>query len=313
MRLVSRSVLAVLLAVFLTSTAMTGSAGASFPGRDGKIAYVLGPHVYTVNPDGSGVRRLTVDGRNAGPRWSPDGTRIAFTRNKNVWVMNADGTGKRQVTSSGRDLQPAWSRDGRQLVFVRLQSNGRGDLFRMPVTGGPAKRLTFDASDSGGNARPTWSPTQDLVLYLHYDAAGMQDAVIKTINVATGLQRVVPAGVPNQERDFVDAPDFTADGQHILFLAFCTSAEDWSCPPATTQNIMLSDLTTAARQDLTGNSGVDGSDDILDVAASPSGTGFVAQGCYNFNIDRQPPAYDFCGIRPGNVRGASNPDWQPRR
>lgn len=310
---IARAFAAAIVSALLTGSILLFPASAAFPGGDGKIAYVLNAQIYTVNPDGSAKRRLTVDGSNAGPRWSPDGSRIAFTRTKNLYVMNADGSGKRRVTATGRDLQPAWSRDGRQLVFIRLQSNGRGDLFRIPASGGTARRLTSDAVSTGGNDRPTWSPTQDMVLYLHYGHAGLQDAVIKTVDIATGRQRVVPAGVPNQQGDFVGAPDFAGDGQHILFLGFCTSSSALDCPPAGTHNVMRADLIGTAREDLTGNSGIESSNDALDVAAAPSGEGFVIQGCFNFNIELEPPGYDFCGIRPGNVASAHSADWQARR
>jgi Tol biopolymer transport system component len=62
------------------------------------------PELYSMRPDGSGVRRLT---RSAGVEtpisWSPDGRRIAFARypSKPRWafyVMNANGSGVKKVT-----------------------------------------------------------------------------------------------------------------------------------------------------------------------------------------------------------------------
>jgi Tol biopolymer transport system component len=56
--------------------------------------------LYTINPDGTGLRQLTsypADHRY--PRWSPDGKKIAFVRNLSstsisyaIFVMNADGS-----------------------------------------------------------------------------------------------------------------------------------------------------------------------------------------------------------------------------
>ena len=60
---------------------ITLPASASFPGKNGRIAFVLGPDIYTMNPDGSDIRQLT----NLGPdssafweSWSPDGKLIVF-------------------------------------------------------------------------------------------------------------------------------------------------------------------------------------------------------------------------------------------
>jgi Tol biopolymer transport system component len=64
------------------------------------------PELYVMNPDGSGVRRLThLPGQEWPLSWSPDGSKIAFGRYPAkprwaFWVMNADGTGARKVTWS---------------------------------------------------------------------------------------------------------------------------------------------------------------------------------------------------------------------
>jgi len=303
---------AVVAGLLVTVVVSAAPAQAAFPGRNGRIAYEFGTNIWTVNPDGSGKKRLTVDGKNFRPRWSADGRRIAFMRDKNIWVMNPDGSAKRRVTSLGRDLQPSWSPDGRQLVFIRLQANGRGDLFRTPSAGGAVTRLTDDAATSGGNDEPTWSPRGDLILFLHYQQSGMTGAFIKTVSVATKQQRAVPAGVPVSAEDTVSDPDFAPDGRRIVFMAACASAD--YCYPANI-NAMAADLLSPTRTELTSVSGIDGDWDMpLGVAAAPqaaagSPPGFVLQICdgYILGMDQ----FKFCGIRPGNVDGARHPDWQP--
>jgi Tol biopolymer transport system component len=66
--------------------------------------------LFTIRPDGSGLRRLTRDGaggENNWAMWSPDGNKIAWGRGESVWVMNADGSGKRMVTDAG-GVPGAW-------------------------------------------------------------------------------------------------------------------------------------------------------------------------------------------------------------
>src|SRR6516162_1921587 len=72
---------------------------------DSRIAFVQGPDIFSMKPDGSDVRQLT----NLGPsgaafweNWSPDGRQIVFTRFSpdipaQLWLMNADGTGQHRL------------------------------------------------------------------------------------------------------------------------------------------------------------------------------------------------------------------------
>lgn len=70
--------------------------------------------IYTMNADGSNVRRLTNNtAEEFRPAWSPDGREIVFNSNRDgdheVFVMNADGTNVRQLTTNGAaDEEPHW-------------------------------------------------------------------------------------------------------------------------------------------------------------------------------------------------------------
>src|SRR5580765_5744168 len=52
------------------------------------------------------------------PAFSPDGTRIAFARTGiGIVTMNLDGRDVHRLTTNGRDSFPAWSPDGKQIAF----------------------------------------------------------------------------------------------------------------------------------------------------------------------------------------------------
>ncbi len=83
------------LAVLLAGLLLPGTAEAAFPGANGKIAFSdtrddpnpsgchpnCNPEIYSINPDGTGVTRLTNDaGIDVWPAWSPDGQKIVFNR-----------------------------------------------------------------------------------------------------------------------------------------------------------------------------------------------------------------------------------------
>jgi Tol biopolymer transport system component len=87
----------------------------------------LGFYAYTMQPDGSGVRRITKHYVEY-PAWSPDGSQIAFMAQEpgavgtnpdyNIFVMDRDGSHMRRLTTTpGSDGWPAWSPDGSRIVF----------------------------------------------------------------------------------------------------------------------------------------------------------------------------------------------------
>lgn len=72
--------------------------------------------IYTVNPDGSDLRRLTNNTWewDKHPSWSPDGSQIVFWSNREsgraqLWVMNADGSNPRNLSNNSySDWDPIW-------------------------------------------------------------------------------------------------------------------------------------------------------------------------------------------------------------
>lgn len=98
------------------------AARAAYPGDPGRIAFVSKGDIVTIEPNGTGITRLTNDGHASGPRWSPDGKKIAYLDAGNLWVMNANGSHKTRLTDTApaaTDSRPSWSDNGQYLVFVK--------------------------------------------------------------------------------------------------------------------------------------------------------------------------------------------------
>jgi TolB protein len=87
-----------------------------------------GAAIFTLDPDGTNLRRITPRRLNAGnPDWSPDAKRIVFNssyvgRGKvEIYTVRPDGSGLRRVRrepNRSYSLQPVWSPDGGRIAFV---------------------------------------------------------------------------------------------------------------------------------------------------------------------------------------------------
>ncbi|TMK86422.1 MAG: hypothetical protein E6G44_03475 [Actinobacteria bacterium] len=68
-----------------------------------------GIDVYTIEPDGTNLTRLTDDTESKTPSWSPDGKHIVFSRSDGLYVMTADGSDVVRVPSvQAGASDPTW-------------------------------------------------------------------------------------------------------------------------------------------------------------------------------------------------------------
>ena len=118
--------------VAIAGSATAATAPKAYPGKDGLIAFRQGVQIYTIRPNGSGLKELTRSGKNYTPVWNPAGTEIAYEHESpghvwNIWVMRAGGSNKRQWTNTGTTYgSPAWSPSGKTLLFTT--GGQRGDI-----------------------------------------------------------------------------------------------------------------------------------------------------------------------------------------
>jgi Tol biopolymer transport system component len=215
-----------------------GPAQATFPGRNGRIAYSLGEaiprgfpspsQIFTIKPDGTGRRQLTHvpdDKTAASPAWSPDGRRIAFQSNVDgefqLWVMNADGSGQTRLLSDPgyNHYQPSWSPDGRRLVFSRcfaaLGFDAYCDLATVSATGSGLRTLL---AGNWVHTRPRYSPDGSKIVFSS-NRGGLLSAVWVINANGSGAKRLT---APALEAFW---PDWSPDGRHIVFTDFCCLAK----------------------------------------------------------------------------------------
>jgi len=140
--------------------------------------------IYSMNADGSGVKRLTRElGYDGGPFYSPDGRWIVYrayhptapedvARYKellsrelvepmqmDLYVMRADGSRQRQITRlGGASFAPFFFPDNRRIIFASNYENpgsSQFELYAINRDGSHLERLTFAG---GFSSFPMFSP-----------------------------------------------------------------------------------------------------------------------------------------------------------
>jgi Tol biopolymer transport system component len=138
-----------------STPACTQSEGPSPPGR---IAFDNFQDVWSINTDGTGLRRLTRSPwPEFDPSWSPDGRFIAYRSEPHeypeLWVMNADGSEQHRLSRDGGF--PDWSPDGSMIAYAPGGGpSGRSSIAIMNTDGSGRRRVPH--TDYG--EYPSWSP-----------------------------------------------------------------------------------------------------------------------------------------------------------
>jgi Tol biopolymer transport system component len=102
--------------------AWASDANASFPGENGKLAYVTNTGTCTGYPDGTGLQCFSLGGE-YDVAWSPNGTKLALGADPEIFTVNPDGSGAMQLTGfqGGSTFAPAWSPDQTKIIFTRQE------------------------------------------------------------------------------------------------------------------------------------------------------------------------------------------------
>jgi Tol biopolymer transport system component len=226
-----------LLAVLmmLAGLVLAGPAHATFPGRNGRIAFADANtgQLYTINPDGTGLRQVTHVAPSAiasRPDWSPDGRRIAFASivfsgdqavDGRLYVIDRDGSHQHPVfadTPGYRDFLPKYAPDGDRLVFMRCQPDqGSCAIDSVRTDGTRLRGLTpfTQGAQLVVDYGPAVSPDGRRVAFNRFSAGGTQSQVYVMRADGSGAHPITPLSLGA----FI--PDWTPDGRHLLVTSNC--------------------------------------------------------------------------------------------
>jgi hypothetical protein len=180
--------------------------------RDGaRLAYDCAQDICVINADGSGLARLTFDGGNHQPSWSPDGLKIAFARTRggvsDLYVMAASGSGALRWTQGvGFVGSPAWSPDGTKIAFDCRVDAGNDDICVVNADGTGFARLTINPARDYGAA---WKPDGSTLAFATTRYGADEIALM---SLTGGSVTRIGIGLPGF------APTWSVDGSQLAFV-----------------------------------------------------------------------------------------------
>lgn len=218
------SIVAFLMLLIGVLAITAGSAGATYPGKNGRIAFATdsgdSPQVImTMKRDGTDMQRVVA--RALAPDWAPDGSTIVFDREHaggpvfcSIEIARPGGGGIVDLTGGrhGCEADPSFTPDGRRILFTRNQRA----IWRMNLTGGArtlVRRVPAPIFLDGGD--PNVSPGGGTIAFVGTRSDDGLRALYTIRSDGSHLNRITSFGWALGSRI-----DWAPSGRHILFTEF---------------------------------------------------------------------------------------------
>lgn len=233
---------------------------------NGKLGEDTTHQVYTINIDGSDLKKINAIGDDACSHFTPDGQHLIWTSTKDnlhmhrgnysepkdypqgaeLYMSDLDGNNIVRLTNNEQyDAEVGISPDGKTILFSR-QTDGMIDLWTMNADGTNQKQITFTPDWQEGGA--FIMPDNTTILYRAWkkseEGLDKKDMHLFTISINGENMKQL-----THESGTHWAPFPAPDGEHFAYVTVF---------PPHNYEIMLRNLKTGEEQRLTNNPAFDG-------------------------------------------------------
>ena len=158
-----------------------------------------------------GLRKLTTDGDNLWPVWTPDGSHITYASNSpstawDVHWIRADGAGADEVlwASELPEFPKSWSPDGQTLAFMQTDPATLQNI-RLFTLDGAAPRSWLETA--AAELEPAISPNGQWIAYISIDS-GVAEVYVRPVSGDWVRQVSTDGGVE---------PAWSRDGRELFY------------------------------------------------------------------------------------------------
>jgi serine/threonine protein kinase len=189
--------------------------GAARLSPDGKrvaahVRDIDGTHIWLMSVEREGMQRLTTEGLNVSPVWSPDGRWVYFASSRagstDIWRRPADLSSPAERVAEIDGAEVPASTDGRWLYYSTM-APGNSDIGRVSLSGDSKVEVLVDSR--ADEIYPRVSPDGEYFCF-QSDETGRWD--IHVMEIETGRRWIV-SSVQGYW------PNWTLDGSRIIYMA----------------------------------------------------------------------------------------------
>ncbi len=155
--------------------------------------------VYDLSGD-TAIRRVTQEGNNSRPIWTPDGERLTFASDRDgptsIYWQPADGSGVAERLTTAEEgtshLPESWSPDGNVLSFA-VERGGDYGIWTLSLDGGATPEVFYDLPESIEYGS-LFSPDGKWLAYFYSEQVGTRQVYVQPFPATGAIHQLTQEG-----------------------------------------------------------------------------------------------------------------------